>query len=940
VSGYRLPAPQGAWIDRDRPLRFRFNGEEVPAFVGDTVASAVLAHGIRHVGRSFKLHRPRGIVAAGVEEPCALVDAGTGARRTPNTRMTDIEVREGLMVETGNAWPGLRLDLMSAMGLFSPLLPAGFYYKTFRWPHWRWYEPLIRRMAGLGHAAGAADPDRYDESSARMAVLVVGAGEAGLLAAVTHAESGHDTWLIESAPAPGGWYAATGPERIAGLVARAERAGVRLMPRTTAVGIYDHQLVVAVESLEFADARHRTRERLWKFRPARIVLATGAFERPMLFPGNDRPGVMLAGAIERYAALYGVGCGRRVVVATACDSAYAVVARLKARGIDVAAIVDRRRESDIAAPPPPGIDVLAGSAIVAVHGRRGIRAVTIASGSARVRIAADLVASAGGFTPNVGLYSQAGGKLAWQEKTSMFVPAVQLPGMDIVGAASGQIGEPGRVPADTRPAPGWIRGRADKIFVDLQNDVTADDIALAARENYRSVEHLKRYTTVGMATDQGKTSNVNALVLLGEASGRTPPQVGTTRFRPPYRPVTLGALAGGRKGRRFRPLRLLRARAFHLEHGACFEEFGGWERPAGYPMEGETLQEAAEREAAHVRRSVGLFDASPIGKLEIFGADAAEFLDRMYVGTLSTLAVGAARYGVLANENGTIIDDGIVSRIGKERFWVNTTSGGIERIHRHFEEWLQCEHTDLRVVILPATEQWGNVTVSGPKAWQLLERIGIDGVLSPAGMPHMTFRESEWKGAPLRVLRASFCGELGYEINIPSSKTEILLRSLWMAGKGLDPCVYGIEALMVMRTEKGYLHIGSETDGTTLPQDVGLARGIKRKAIDFVGRRSMLRPAARDADRLQLVGLVSVDGASRIPVGAHLGPVSPPAQSHGYVTSSCYSPALSRPIALAMVRGGSSRTRETLRAWHLGQSVGVEIVELPFYDPKGDRLNG
>jgi len=429
-------------------------------------------------------------------------------------------------------------------------------------------------------------------------------------------------------------------------------------------------------------------------------------------------------------------------------------------------------------------------------------------------------------------------------------------------------------------------------------------------------------------------------VLLGKATQRTPDQVGTTKFRPPYKPVTLNAITAGRSGARYRPLKLLPGRHWHLGHGALMEEFGGWERPAAYPVAGEDLMAAAQREAAQVRRSVGLFEGSPLGKIEIYGPDAASFLDLMYVGTMSTLAIGGARYGAMCNENGIVIDDGIVARLGPNHFLINTTSGGVDRAVLAFEEWLQCEFVDLRVLIVPVTSQWGNVTVSGPSAWTLLQRINIDASLAPGLMKHMTIKDTEWQGKQLRVMRASFNGELGYEINLPPSQVRPLLDLLWLAGNELGVCAYGVEALMLMRTEKGFLHVGADTDGTTLPGDVGLARGLAKKVANFVGRRSLLRPASFDPDRLQLVGLQPVDRQTRLPVGAHVSISPPPADAEGFVTSSCYSPALRQPIALALVKRGTKRIGEQLTAWHLGSPISVEIVSTPFYDPNGERLNG
>jgi sarcosine oxidase subunit alpha len=485
-----------------------------------------------------------------------------------------------------------------------------------------------------------------------------------------------------------------------------------------------------------------------------------------------------------------------------------------------------------------------------------------------------------------------------------------------------------------------LPGSTGKQFIDLQNDVAVGDIELAARENYRSVEHLKRYTTTGMGTDQGKTSNVNALVAMGEIIGRDPSLVGTTKFRPPFSPVSLGLFAGRHVGSLYRPLKRLRAHAWHQSHGALFEQFGNWYRPAAYPLAGETLQNAAQREARAVRAGVGLLDGSPLGKLEIFGPDAAHFLDLMYVGTMSTLAIGQARYGVLLNENGIVMDDGIVARLDGQRFWVNTTSAGVERTTAAFEEWLQCEYTSLKVLVTPVTSRWGNVTVAGPNAWRLLESAGLDESFAPRSMKHMTMRAGSLGGVPLRVLRASFSGELGYEVNLPADRAASLLERLWSRGAEFGTVLYGIEALEILRTEKGFIHIGTDTDGTTLPGDIGFARSIDRKSANFVGRRSLLRPAAQDPDRLQLVALATADGSTPLPVGAQIAPGDPPTLSEGYVTSSYFSPTLGAPVALGMLARGASRLGDRVRVHHLGKTLEALVVKAPFIDPAGEKLHG
>ena len=967
MSSRRLAEPAGTWIDRSHPLSFTFNGRRLYGFRGDTLASALLANDVRLVARSFKLHRPRGIWSCGVEEPSALVDIGRGARRTPNVRATLLKLAEGLAAESVNCWPSVGFDVGALSGACAALLPAGFYYKTFKWPNWSLFEPAIRRMAGLGRAPTAPDADHYEEVAADADVLVVGAGIAGLAAAVAAARAGARTMLLASGEHPGGALSWGADAEVAALAASARQLGVQILLRTLAFGVYDHNLVCAGESVSPEGAADLPgcvlRERLWKIRARAVIAATGAFERPLLFPDNDRPGVMLASAAHKYAQAFGVACGRRAVIAANSDSAYERAVALRAAGVEIVAVVDRRDRST-GGEGSHGLRVVTGAALSAVLGTRAVRGCTVTplAGGQGERLRCDLILNAGGYAPAVHLHSQAGGKLRWVGESAMFVPDGAAPGLASVGACAGvfargpavshaaETGEAlalGRAPPQ---APIGGAGRSDAItrvrdvkgkqFVDLQNDVLAEDVALAARENYRSVEHLKRYTTTGMGTDQGKTSNINALILMGEYTSQAPSQVGTTRFRPPFTPVTLGLIAGRRVGALYRPLKRLPAHDWHAAHGALFETFGDWCRPAAYPRPGETLEAAAQREARTVRRCAGLLDGSPLGKLEVFGPDAARFLDLMYVGTMSTLPIGQARYGLLLNENGTLVDDGIVARLSAQRYWVNTTTAGFDRTAAAFEEWLQCEYADFKVVITPVTSRWANITVAGPRAWEWLAKLGFEAALAPAAMPHMTLRDSALDGVPLRVLRASFSGELGYEVNLPADHAAALLARLWAHAGELGAALYGIEALQVMRVEKGYIHIGTDTDGTTLPGDVGFARGIERKAAPFVGRRSLLRPASRDPTRLQLVGLVPLDERTQLPVGAQIALRPPPTLTEGHVTSSYRSPELGIPVALALLKGGSQRTGEELRVHHLGTTIAARVVKLPFVDPAGERVHG
>lgn len=909
--------PTGGVIDRTRTVSFTFNGEPLSAHPGDTLASALLANGRRLVARSFKYHRPRGLVAAGVEEPNGLVTIGTGAAAVPNLKATEVPVVDGLVARSVNCWPSPGFDLRGLHQLAAPLLGAAFYYKTFIWPNWHLFEGPIRRAAGLGHAPVAADADDYVQEHLRCDVLVVGAGEAGLAAAARAAASGQSVAVMEQDFVAGGAAAGQVDDQVAALTAM---PNVRLFLRTTVFGYYDHNALAAVEQL----ASPGPAQRLWKIRAGRVILATGAIERPLLFPGNDRPGVMLASAMATYLRRFGILCGRRIVIATNNDTAGEVATALSDAGASVTLVDARPNASSL-----PGVEVLPGTLIRAVSGAKGVTAVRLMTRDGRDagRIACDAVGMAGGWSPTLHLFSQSGGQLRHDPARAMFVADDPVQPVEITGGAAG---------FDLDIDAAAYSNPDGHAFVDFANDVRASDIGVAAQENYVSVEHLKRYTTLGMGVDQGKTSNVNGLMLLGDHIARAPGAVGTTRFRPPFTPVTLGAIAGTGVGRRYHPIRQLPAHDWHVAHNALFEEHGGWARPTAYPVNGETWHQAMVREVMAVREQVGLFDSASLGKIELIGADAGTFLDRIYVGTASTLKPGAARYGLMLNEQGVIIDDGVFVRIGADHFLVHTTSGGADRIAAMMEEWHQCEWPSLDVAIVPVTLDWATWTVSGPKARATIERAGTD--LNLADFRHMIWRSGQVAGLPARVLRASFTGEASYEISVASSHATALAIALEAAGAADGMVPYGIEALMTMRIEKGFIHVGVDTDGTTLPDDVGMASGVARKASDFIGRRSLSRPDAVRSDRLQLVGLAS---DAPLPVGAHiLAGAAVPGDSDGHVTSSAWSPILARPVALALLRGGRSRIGEQVTLYDMGTRLAATVIQAGVYDPAGERLRG
>ncbi|BBK32189.1 sarcosine oxidase subunit alpha [Stella humosa] len=1001
MSGFRLP--QGGAIDRDRRLDFTFAGRSHSGHPGDTLASALIASGVSVVARSFKYHRPRGIYSAGVEEPSALVQLGRGAWSEPNIRATQVELYQGLEAAPVNAWPGLGFDLGAVNQFLAPLLVAGFYYKTFLGPRGWWrrvYEPAIRRMAGMGRAPTEADPDFYDHTHVHSDLLVVGAGPAGLAAARAAASAGLRVILADDGREPGGDLLVAGGT-IDGLPAAAWAARaadelrampeVTLLARTTVLGLYDHGYAVAVERrtdhLPPGSAAGHVRQRMWHVRAARTIVAAGAHERPLLFGGNDRPGVMLAGAVATYARRFGVACGRQAVFVTNNDSAYAAAAVLADAGGAIAAIVDLRPDGSPAAAAlaARGIEVLNGRLPVAVHGGRAVTAIDIRandggtlSGSLR-RIDCDLVAISGGWNPAVHLLGQLRGQLAYDEALACFRPSSTPAGLTVAGAAAGDFdlagclrggheageaavaaaGRRGRVampvaaaaPAGAPILSFWgvaegerVRG---KVFVDLQNDVTVPDIELAAREGFRSIEHVKRYTTAGMGTDQGKSGNVNTIAVLSRALARPMGETGTTTYRAPYVPVAYGALAGRHVGALFDPERITPIHPSHLAAHAVFENVGQWKRPRYFPRNGEDMERAVLRECATVRQAVGMMDASTLGKIEVRGPDAAAFLDRFYINPMASLAVGACRYGVMCREDGMVFDDGVVMRLAPDRFFLTTTTGGAARVLDWMEEWHQTEWPELRVFSTSVTEQWVTVAVAGPSARALLGRLMPDVDLSAAAFPFMTFRDGVVAGMPARIARVSFSGELAFEISVEGTLGLALWEAVAAAGEPLGIAPYGTEAMHVLRAEKGYFIVGHETDGTVTPIDLGLERMVAKKK-DFLGKRSLARSDTARPGRKQLVALLPEDPQTLLTEGAQIvgEPVlRTPMPMLGHVTSSYQSAAMGRTFALALVRDGRARIGELVYAPLVKPASGdlmvaARIADPVLFDPAGERRDG
>jgi sarcosine oxidase, subunit alpha len=1005
VTRQRMRLAEGGRIDRTRPLRFHFDGQALEGYAGDSLASALLANDVKLVARSFKYHRPRGIYSAGAEEPNALVQLGEGGRSEPNLRATQVELYDGLTAQSQNRWPSLKFDLGAVNGLIAPLIPAGFYYKTFKWPRRMGprYEHVIRRMAGMGRAPQEPDPDDYDKRNFHCDVLVVGGGPAGLTGALVAGRCGARTLLvdeqnelggallgrhetIDGAPALG-WVAAT----IAELSAMPE---VRLLTRATVFGYYDHNFLAVHERVgdHLPPGGPGPRQRLWRVRAKEVVLATGAIERPIPFEQNDLPGIMLASAAQSYVNRHAVRPGRRALVFTNNDSAYGAALDLKAAGIDVVAIVDARPAPSgtlVARAREAGLDILGGRVVGRALGGRRLRSAELRvldeSGARLVgsprRVACDLIAVSGGWSPSVQLFAQSPGHLRYDDSRGCFLPGKAPQRERSAGAANGafalvdclyqgaQAGAEAAEAAGFRhPAGAIAPPRAERVeegpmrvlwavpwrdvegaggrrvFIDFQNDVTAADLALAVREGYVSVEHLKRYTTLGMGTDQGKTASVNAIGLLAQDLGAEIPSIGTTTFRPPYTPVGFGALAGRQVGERFDPVRRTPLHHWHETAGAQFETVGQWLRPGFYPQAGEDMAAAVKRECLAVRKAVGILDASTLGKIDVQGPDAVKLLDMLYTNRWADLEIGRARYGLMLGEDGMVMDDGVTTRLGPSHFLISTTSSNASRVLDWIEQWLQCELTLLRVYCASVTEHWATVSIAGPHARRLLAELTEDIDLAPQAFPHMSVRSGHVAGFPARVFRVSFTGELAYEINLPAGHALGLWTACLNAGEQFGITPFGTEALEVLRAEKGYFAVGHETDGTVTPDDLGLGRLVASAKPDFIGKRSLARPDSARTNRKQLVGLLTQDPQRLLPEGAQIVAAlkrHPPLPMIGHVTSSYRSPILDRSIALALLESGRQRHGETVRLPMLDGSVAqAEVCEPRFYDPMGARLHG
>ncbi len=961
MSRQKFRNRSGGHIDRAQPLNFTFNGRRLTGYQGDTLASALLANGLRLIGRSFKYHRPRGIIGSGVEETNALVQLNTGARTEPNLQATRIELYDGLVAESQNCWPSVGFDIGAIVSLFGRFLPSGFYYKTFKWPTQLWpsYEHVIRHIAGMGRTPIEPDPDTYAHRYAHCDVLVAGGGPAGLSAALDAGRSGARVIVADDGADFGGMLRSQrntvdgqpAAEWIADAVAELQTMPeVTLLPKTMVASYYDHNMLVLNQRL----ADHQPRQRLWQVRAKQVVLATGAIERPLVFANNDRPGVMLASAAQTYVNRDAVRPGERCVVFTNNSSAYAAAVDLDTGGVEVAAIVDARTDvpaSDIGAATDAGIKVIANHAVVTVRGRRAVKGVSVMqlgpSGETvqgqPIEIFCDLLCMSGGWTPSVHLFSQSRGKLRYDPELTTFVPDQSFQAERSVGGAAGIFSHQPESPLRPLWAVPLPNGTHGKRFVDIQNDVTVDDIALAHREGYRSVEHLKRYTTLGMGTDQGRTSNINGLAIIAGLRGEDIPAVGTTTFRAPFSPITLGAVAGDAVGEHLVPTRRSPMHRWHQEAGAPFVTAGQWLRPQCYPQSLESLPRAIAREARHVRERVGIVDVSTLGKIDLQGPDAAEFLNRVYVNRFDKLAVGRCKYGLMLRDDGHVYDDGTVTRIAEQRFLITTTTTHAGGVMSHLEYFSQVVWPDLDIQMISVTDDWAAIAIAGPESRRVLERVTDDIDVSNDALKFMGYREGSIAGAPARLMRISFSGELAYEINVPADAGLDVWTALFKAGGDLDIIPYGTEAMGILRIEKGHV-TGAELNGRVTADDLGFG-AMMASGKPFIGDRLARREALTSPDRKQLVGLIPVDHRQRVPRGAQLvaDPTEPPPVAMiGEVTSNCDSPSLGHPIALGLLLRGRERHGEVVHAHSplTDETVAVTVTEPVFIDPEGERLRG
>ena len=966
--------PSGGRIDRNHPLGFRFNGRDYRGVEGDTLASALLANGVRLTARSFKYHRPRGIVGAGPEEPATLVELD-GRHASANRAVTTIRLEDGMTARSVNCWPSPRFDLGAVNQMFARLIPAGFYYKTFKWPGWRLYEPAIRKAAGLAGAPKAPPAEGHFEAvNAHADALVVGAGPAGLIAALVAGRAGFRVMLADERTEAGGSLldrrleidGRPAMDWVGDVVAElASMPNVTHLQDATVWAYREHNFLMVNER---SPANASVLERNWRVRAGHVILATGAIERSLVFPDNDRPGVMLASAAQAYVNRFAVQPGRKAVIFTNNDSAYAVAADLDAAGIHVATVVDSRNDV-------PGdtrtllgdIPLRVGSVVIRARGWRSVNGAVVAprNGAGNEVVACDLLVHSGGWNPAVHLFSQSRGSLRYDDDLATFVPGTAAQSCTSAGSAAGAMTCAAALKSGAEAAariagtalpdlpdvteetyaiePLWhvdaSGGAEGKAFLDIQNDVTVQDVHLALREGYDNVEHVKRYTTGGMGFDQGKTGNINIIGTVALQKGIALPDVGATTFRPPYSPVSFGAIGGIREDTVVLPYRHTPITRWNLEQGAFMYEAGArWRRPGYFPRGNEGFQEAVNRECRAVREQVGVYDGSPLGKFELKGRDAGVFLDHVYTNIMSTLKSGRCRYGLMLTDDGLILDDGVAMRLGLHQWLVSTSTGHADTVNGHMQELLQTQFPDWNVFVTTVTGQWNNATLCGPKARQVMAALGTDVDISPEALPFMSFADGQVAGLPARVVRVSFTGELSFEINVAPRHMRVLWQRIMEAGEpfGIEPV--GSEASHVLRVEKGFLSLGHEVDGAVDAHDLGMGWIVSKKKADYVGKRSVELRRAGDTPRRELVGLLPVDPNAQIPEGAPLTPGGKKRPTEGLVTACVWSVVMNRWVALALLENGTSRIGETVHARLKHVTIPSEVTAPIFHDPDGRKL--
>ena len=996
-----LRVKTGKGVDETYRISFKFNGSIFYGFKGDTLASALLANDVHLVGRSFKYHRPRGIMTAGSEEPNAIVQLHNNSSRTePNVRATEIEIYEGLEATSQNCWPSVNFDIGGINNFLSPLLPAGFYYKTFMWPasFWKKYEYFIRHSAGLGKSPTSKDPDIYDHRNIHCDVLVVGAGISGILAAKNAAKNNYKTLLLDEKNELGGStiYENNESNKIDNKISSEwlkkeieelkNIKNLEIKTRTSVAAYHQYNYLLARENLtdhlEKKDKTNKIRQRLLKIRAKKVILATGALERPMVFNNNDRPGIMLSSAIKKYSDFYGVACGRKIIFFTNNDSAYESALSLNDKGIKVEAVVDIRKQSETNLEKrviDAGIKIYWEHTVVDTSGYKRLNNVSIMKLSNdgtsvtgnKISISCDCLGVAGGWTPAVHLCTQSGSKLAFDEDKKIFIPNKNNSDQISVGSCCGDFKldeilknlneklkdflditktdfENITVNNDQEISKRniWLLpsdkalGKT-KPFVDYQNDATAKDIKLALREGFRSIEHVKRYTTTGMGTDQGKLGNMHALGIIADTAGVKMGELGTTTFRPPYTPLTFGTIVGRNVGKFFDIFRRTPMNDWHVEQKAEFENVGQWKRAWYYPINGETMHQAVQRESKAARESSGILDASTLGKIDIQGSDASEFLNRVYTNAWSKLGIGKCRYGLMLNEDGMVYDDGVTTRLGENHYLMTTTTGGAANVLGKLEDYLQTEWPELDVYLTSVTDQFATASLCGPNSKKILKKIIPDLDLSDENFPHMSFKEAKIGSIVCRIMRISFTGEQSFEINVQASYGKDLWEKCIEAGKEFNITPYGTETMHLLRAEKGFIIVGQDTDGTMTPIDLQMDWIVSKKKYDFIGKRSLYRSDTMREDRKQLVGLLTDDPKVVLEEGAQI--VSElnksPVEMLGHVTSSYFSPNLNKSIALAVVRGGKDMMGKKLFIPMEDKTINVTVSNPVFFDQSNERLN-